>query len=136
MIINNIVAFLKRCPLLEEYKIKVDYLGETAGNCTVYPLPCAPVVKRYTDGGQLKQYLFAFASREYIDATDESNVKNQIFYEEFSKWLDEKSDKGELPDIEEGTVQSIEAVDQGYLLSDDKRTGAYQIQCRLKYLTD
>lgn len=136
MIINKVVDFLRTCPLLEEYQIKVDYLGEEAGNFAVYPQPCNPIVKKYADGGTVRQCLFAFTSRDYLDCTDEQNTENQMFFEKLSGWFEECSETGKLPALEEGTAQRIEAVDSGYLLSDDVKTGAYQIQCKLIYYVD
>lgn len=134
--IEEILDFLQDCPLLENGQIKVDFIGEKACSYMVSPLPCNPVIKRYTDGAAMKQYLFAFSSREYLDAYAAQNIENQEFYERFAKWLDDMTAAKILPRIKAGTPQSIEAVDRGYLIDDDVKTGMYQIQCKLIYYSN
>ena len=62
--IEEIRDFLKREGLLKNGKIGVNYLSEKPLHYTVDEVPTDPVIKRYTDGGSLRQCLFVIASRE------------------------------------------------------------------------
>lgn len=54
-LINSIRDYILTCPFLSEWRVNVDYLG--AGmEYSIDPLPCDPVIQRYTDGGAKKQF--------------------------------------------------------------------------------
>ena len=65
-IIEYVRDFIKECPLLEGERLNVDYVG-TQMSFSVDTLPCDPIIKRYVDGGAVKQYQFALTSKEEYD---------------------------------------------------------------------
>lgn len=135
MIINDIRKFIKEyCPLVDGAKINVNYLGEKARRYTLEQEPVSYIIKRYTDGGSVRQLVFVFASRELFGEEERENLEISRFYEELAEWFDKTSEDGILPELAEGkTALRLEALTGGYLISNDQRTARYQIQCRLIY---
>ena len=77
-LINNIRSFILTCPFLEGGRVNVDYIGEGMGY-SIDPLPCDPIIQRYTDGGAKKQFQFAFTSQEEYDQDARINIENSGF---------------------------------------------------------
>lgn len=133
-IIESIRTFICTCPFLKDGVINVDYLGDTPTEYTVDGVPTTTTVKKYTDGGELKQYTFYFGSREYYGEDTLKNIENSKFYEDFAQWLKDKTDKKELPVLSTGkTAQKIEALSTGYMFDNSGGNARYQIQARLIY---
>lgn len=133
-VIESIRDYICDCPLLKDGKIGVDWLGDEPVEYVIEPVPAEPVVKRYADGGALKQCLFVFASRESYGADVLDNLGNCGFYESFAAWLEEKNNAGEYPALEGNKLAtSIAATTCGYLFDATANTGRYQIQCNLQY---
>ena len=65
-LINSVRDYILTCPFLSDWRVNVDYLG-TGMEYSIDPLPCDPIIQRYTDGGSKKQFQFAFTSREEYD---------------------------------------------------------------------
>lgn len=101
---------------------------------SVNPLPCDPLVKRYADGGIVKQFQFAFTSKETYDADARTCIENSGFYQQFEEWIEQKDRSGDLPDIgEKKTPLSISIMQNGYLYEVDSDLAQYQIQCKIEY---
>ena len=134
MIIDNIREFIKECPLLENDKINVNYLGGDTVSYTIEQVPTNPLNKRYSDGGKQKQVLFIFASRENYDEDVLENMDVAKFYEEFAEWIEEQNESGNLPVLDGGMIsQAMETLTSGYLINSEDRTARFQIQLRLIY---
>ena len=86
-IIESIRDFILTCPFLEDWHVNIDYLGIPM-SYSIDPLPADPIVKKYMDGGAIKQYLFAFTSNEEFDG--------DTFFPEIdlSDWTEIKKEKG------------------------------------------
>ena len=84
----------------------MDYIGEEMGY-SIDPLPCDPIVHRYTDGGAKKQFQFAFTSQEEYDQDARINIENSGFFQKFDEWLEEQDFTGTFPELEEGRDSSI-----------------------------
>ena len=112
----------------------MDYLGESM-SYSVDPLPCDPVLQNYVDGGKKKQYQFAVSSKEEYDEDARVNIENSGFYQAFEEWLEEKSDAGELPELQGKKQQpiGIETLNSGYLYDAEGKLAQYRIECRLIY---
>lgn len=138
MIINKIRKYFLKCPLIDEFaRINVDYLGVGPVEYTIDSVPSDEIIKKYVDGGALKQYVFVFGSREYYGADTLHNMENSGFYERFSDWIEIESDKGNLP-LLEGNKKSVEmeVLTSGYLFDASEDNARYQIQIRLIYYED
>jgi hypothetical protein len=131
--IAEIKKYMEKCPLLNNGKVKVDYIGEEM-SYSIDPLPCDPVVKKYLDGGLKKQYQFAFTSNELYDEDARVNIDNSEFCQKFEEWLEEQNQLENLPKLE-GNKESIEleTLNKGYLYDTDGAYGRYRIECRLLY---
>lgn len=132
-LIDSIRTYIKTCPLVEECRVNVDYLGD-AMEYSIDPLPCDPILQRYIDGGAKKQFQFAFTSREKYDQDARINIENSGFYQKFDEWMEEKSFTGELPELDSGkSPVRIETLNSGYLYDVDGDKARYRIECRFIY---
>lgn len=138
MIIDSIRNYFLDCPLIDQYsKINVDYLGVDSVEYTIDPVPTEPVLKRYVDGGALRQYLFVFGSREYYGADTLQNMENSGFYQMFSEWIEEQDNLGNLPILTDNkTAAGLEVLTSGYIFDASESMARYQIQARLTYYED
>lgn len=138
MIIDKIREYMLTCPLLDEFgKINIDYLGVKPTEYTIDSQPTTEVIKNYVDGGKIKQYVFVFGSREYYGPDELQNIENSGFYERLSRWFEEQTNIGNLPDLGEGKDSiKVESLTSGYLFMADEDSARYQIQCRLVYYED
>lgn len=116
-------------------RLDVDFLDEEADTYSVDTIPCEEVIKRYKDGGKLKQFQFAVSSRRFYEQNITQNLSNLQFFEDLSYWIEEKAHKKELPSMDKGrTAQKIVVTSTAYpfVVSEDGKA-RYQIQMRLEY---
>lgn len=133
-IIEALENYFLNCPLLKDGCLRVDYLGDQPVEYSIEVLPCDPVLKRYVSGDTIRQYLFAFGSREYYSQERLQNIQNSAFYERLSDWVEKQSLAGNLPELPPGMeAQGIAVVSSGYLFGESKQRARYQIQLRLEY---
>lgn len=133
-IINALEQYFIPCELLKDGCLRVDYLGEKPVEYTIEVLTCDPIVKRYVNGDSIRQYLFAFGSREFYSQERLQNIQNSAFYERLAEWVEEQNEAGELPELPEGMeAQSLEVTSTGYLFDGSMENARYQIQLRLLY---
>lgn len=133
-IIESIRDFILTCPFLEDWHVNIDYLGIPM-SYSIDPLPADPIVRKYMDGGAVKQYLFAFTSNEEFDGDARTGIENSGFYQRFEEWIEEQNLKKNLPVLENPKQYpiSIDTVQSGYLYDAETDKGQYQIQCRFIY---
>lgn len=134
---DNIIASIRehimKCPLMENERVNVDYVG-TDMSYSIDPLPCDPVIQRYTDGGAKKQFQFALTSNEAYDEDARVNIENSGFYEAFEDWLETQNLRDDLPELPEGkTAAALETLNKGYLYDTDGNLARYRVECRLIY---
>lgn len=135
-IIKSIKEFIKTCPLIENGKIRVDYLGEEPIEYSIDPIPAEKVIQSYLNGVKECQFVFNFCSREYYSRQDVQNIANSKFYEDFEEWLEECNKNKTLPILEGNKVATeIRANTSGYLYNtaEGLATAKYMIQCVLEY---
>ena len=136
-IIESVKNFILTCPhLVELAAVNVDFLPESPDTYSIEEVPTNSVLQTYLDGSQERQFVFVFASRFYYSDETRNNIENSGFYEDFSDWLDEQTNKGNFPVMRDGlSASKIEAMSSGYLfdVSGDLSNARYQIQCRLIY---
>ena len=136
-IINALEKYFIGCELLKDGALRVDYLGEKPVEYTIEVLPCDPVVKRYLGGSTVRQYLFAFGSREFYSQEHLQNIQNSAFYERLADWVETRSMSGVLPELPDGMeAQQLEVVSSGYLFDGSMTNARYQIQLRLLYFKE
>lgn len=136
-IIDALEKYFIGCELLKDGVLRVDYLGEKPVEYTIEVLPCDPVVKRYLGGSTVRQYLFAFGSREFYSQERLQNIQNSAFYELLADWVETRSMSGILPELPDGMeAQQLEVVSSGYLFDGSMTNARYQIQLRLLYFKE
>lgn len=132
--IEAIRNYFLTCPLLGDGCFNVDYIPQDLG-FSIDSIPSDPIVKKYVDGGALKQYKFTFSSREAWGNDTLENISNNGFYEDLSKWIENNNKQGILPTLSTGQEPyKIELLSYGYLLSNTEDSAIYQIQARLIYI--
>ena len=136
-IIDALEKYFIGCELLKDGALRVDYLGEKPVEYTIEVLPCDPVVKRYLGGSTVRQYLFAFGSREFYSQERLQNIQNSAFYERLADWVETRSMSGVLPELPDGMeAQQLEVVSSGYLFDGSMTNARSQIQLRLLYFKE
>ena len=135
LLIYGIREYFKACPLLRRGRLLIDALGLAPVSYSLDVLPCDPIITQYADGDSLRQYQFAFTSREWLSPGDVDNIENSGFYERLEDWVEAQNDAGIVPLIKSKNKvpQRVELIASGYLQSEDGQTGRYQIQWRLIY---
>lgn len=127
--------FMNNIQLAQEFEnILIDFIGDDAVTYTIEPVPVEPVIRPYSDGGSLNQYVFQFGSREFYDNGLTQNIQNLNFYEQFKNEIENKNKRGILPDIE--GIQSIECLTDGSIQDVQSGTAKYIIQMRITYLKE
>ena len=134
-VIEYIRDVIKTSSLLEEGKrVNIDYIGESM-SYSIDALPCDPVIKEYVDGGQMKQFQFAFTSKEEYDEDARVNIENSGFFEKFEEWLNKLGNwKNPLPVMEnKKSPIGFETLNKGYLYDVNEHLAKYRIECRFIY---
>lgn len=127
--------FIQKVTLVEDFKnILADYLEDDATSYVIEPIPVEQVVKQYSDGSSLNQFVFQFGSREYYDSSETQNIENLDFYERFRNEIEYNNKNGILPDIK--GIQSIECLNNGTIQNVEEGTAKYIIQMRITYYRD
>lgn len=78
-ILEGIVEHIATCPLLQDGVFRVDALGDQAVEYTIETGIFDPVIKRYINGDEVRQYQFNFGSREYYSMDRIQNIQNSAF---------------------------------------------------------
>lgn len=135
MIIAKVREYFLHCPILDEFtKLNINYLGAEAKDYTIDPVPAESIIKKYVDGGAIKQYIFVFASREFYGNDTMQNIESSGFYEKLSSWIEEQNKIGNLPELKGGKKPiELSISTSGYLFGASEDSARYQIQMRLTY---
>lgn len=116
-------------------RLDVDYLPEDTDTYSIDTIPCEEIIKRYKDGGTLKQFQFAVSSRRAYEQNIKNNLSNLQFFEDLTAWVESKARSREFPIMDKGrTAQKIVVTSTAYpfVVSEDGKA-RYQIQLRLEY---
>lgn len=135
--INTIKAFINSCPLLADSDININYLSENEASHAIENVSAEPIIKNYTDGGALRQFLFTVALREKCGQDVAENTAAATKLDQLSDWIYEQDRLGILPDLD-GSKKSIslEVVKTGWVDEKQSDTAKYQLTCRLVYYQD
>ena len=113
--IETLKNYISTCPLLSDGKIKINYIDLSPRVPVAYavePLPGDPWVKRYVDGGGVKQFNFTFTTVKNFNMEDLLLIEGSQFTVDFINWIDEQYMKRNLPDI--GKPLSISVLSNGF----------------------
>lgn len=135
--IETIKAFIKTCPTLADIDVNINYLDENTGSSAIENVSSDPIIKNYTDGGALRQFLFTVALRERYGQDTAVNTAAIVKLEQLSDWIYEQDRLGILPDLDGNKNSvSLEVVKTGWVDEKTSNTAKYQLQCRLVYYQD
>lgn len=133
-IIEGLIAYFVRCPLLKDGAFRLDAMGDQPTEYSVTVGAFDPVIEEYIDGSSDRRYQISFGSRETYDLDRVQNIANSTFYEEIADWIDKQNRTGSFPDLPEGcTPETIKALSSGFLFNEDGKSARYQIQVELTY---
>lgn len=137
-IIESIRDFFDKCEVLNpDARLSVNYLGLEVPEYAIYTDPANPIVKRYVDGGALKQKVFTLVSRNYLDSDYILQLENIGFFERLISWIEDKNKNRDLPILSDNRHSiKIEIISDGFLISADNQKSQYQMQMRLIYTED
>lgn len=116
-------------------RLDVDFLDEDTDTYSVDTIPCEEIIKRYKDGGKIKQFQFAVSSRRAYEQNIKNNLSNLQFFEDLTAWIEKQARARNLPTMDKGrTAQKIVVTSTAYpfIVSEDGKA-RYQIQLRLEY---
>lgn len=116
-------------------RLDVDFLDENVDTYSVDTIPCEEIIKRYKDGGTVKQFQFAVSSRRFYEQNIKQNLSNLQFFEDLTAWVESKARARQLPTMDKGrTAQKIVVTSSGYPFDvTENGMARYQIQMRLEY---
>lgn len=135
--IDAVRDFFLKCPYIDKNsKLCIDFLSNNSTDYSIEPVPIKRKVEEYIDGGYREQFVFNLVCR--FDWNDEiqNNINNSNFFEIISDWLDECTNNGILPQLDDEFMPiQIEALTSGYLfdVASEFKTARYQIQCRFLF---
>lgn len=134
LIIESLRNYFLPCDLLEGGKLNIDYLGDNR-EFSIDPLPADPIIKRYVDGGTVRQFQFAFTSKDRFDGDTRTGIENSGFCQQLTEWVEKNNNNNVLPVMSDSkhTPVIVEIMSSGYLFDMDADFARYQIQCRLVY---
>lgn len=136
-IIEAVVDYFLKCPLLKDGYFRVDALDQDAVEYTIETGTFDPVIQKFVDGSSTRQYQFNFGSREYYSMDRLQNMENIAFYDRFQGWIEEQSRSGNLPDLPEGMyAEELQALSPGYIFDISMQNARYQIPLRLIYFKE
>lgn len=124
------------CMKIFDNAINVNYLDSETDNFSIEEIPCNPIIKKYVDGSTIRQFQFAFCSREPYGAEIIQNIDNSSFYEDFANEIEDKNNKGILPLLADIEVRSLEVTSSAYAVGVTEDTAMYQINLNLKYFKE
>lgn len=134
-IIQGIRKFIAACPFMSDLTdgVHIDFTDEKAGNYGIFPSG-EVTIEEYFDGGKIKQYNFSLYACNFT-ISDLNRLENNEFVERFTKWIEEKNDAGDFPELPDGLYPESISCTNGMLfsLNESGKTGLYQIQCHLIY---
>lgn len=132
--IESVRNYIRSFPALAGDKLNVDFLPEKVASYSLDVVPCKEVVKAYTDGSSIRQFLFTFATRTSYGAEIRKQLDNIGLFENFAAWIESNNRNKVFPALSGGRVaQKIEVSTSGYAFIPGGDTARYQIQCRLEY---
>lgn len=134
LIIESLRDYFLLCDLLKGGKLNIDFLGGDK-EYSIDPLPADPIIKKYVDGGTVRQFQFAFTSKDRFDGNALTGIENSGFYQQLSEWVENNNKNAVLPDMNSSKhiPITVEIMSSGYLFDMDANHARYQIQCRLVY---
>ena len=139
MLIDSIRKYMNNLDSMKEFDnaININYLSEDIDTFSIEEIPTNPIIKKYTNGSSVRQFQFAFCSREIYNMEILQNIENSEFYERLCNEIEINNNNDILPVLEKGRESlSLEITSTPYIISTEENTSIYQINLRLKYFKE
>ena len=132
---NEILKFLSACPYLDGKKWNICYLGQECGDASIEPAGKNEKLKRYTDGGFLKEARFRLVLRQEYGPSFKSNREIWGMCEDVERWINQHGLDGDLacPGKDEKIV-SFETVRGFDIEAPYGNCARYSAEIRIVYL--
>lgn len=136
MNINKIKQYMETCPFLRGGKVNVNCLSGNLMSYSIEFVEHDPVIKKYCDGGTLRQFRFIFAMRAPYDEnfSEDAGIRQRFF--DIELWIRNQDRNKWLPDINDAmtTAQSIEVASTGYVYDSSMDSMKLQMEIVLVYM--
>lgn len=130
--IEIIRDFLETCPLLKSGKVNVDYIKDKPHSYSIDETPVVPIINTFVDGGRRMQTQFDFSVQANFSVLE--NIKNSKFCDDFTDWVKEQDNVGNLPNID--GIEWIKCLGRGTILQTTETTAIYVIPMQVAYLEE
>lgn len=130
--IELIKEFIETCPYLKSGKVNVDYIKDEPQSYSIEETPATTVLMQFADGGVRKQILFNFSIQANFSVLE--NIKNSKFCDDFTEWIEEQNNKGNLPKI--NGIDWIKCLGRGTILQTTETTAIYVIPMQVAYIEE
>lgn len=127
-----IKEFIETCPLLNKGKVNVDYIKEKPQSYSIDETPVEPVLNEFRDGGRRLQIQFDFSIQANFSVLE--NIKNSKFCDDFTKWIYEQDNNGNLPEID--GIDWIKCLGRGTIEQTTETTAIYVIPMQVAYIEE
>ena len=124
--------FIETCPYLEDGKVNLDFIDSDPQSYSVDETVVDPVLNYFRDGGRRLQIQFDFSIQ--ANFSDVENIKNSKFCDNFTKWIYEQNEKGNLPKIE--GIDWIKCLGRGTITRSSDTTAIYSIPIQVAYIEE
>ena len=133
MIIDNVRECMLSCPELSDKKININCLGTKMRSFTIDNVVAESVIKKYCDGGTLKQAVFTLGVRDRYDETLGENLYVTNLLEKIEDWIYKQNIMKNLPVLGGSNMiaRSIEVTKGGYLYDTSMSSGRWQLEFRI-----
>ena len=126
--------FIKTYNGFDGLYVKMDFLNLKPGELCIRTEEYEPVVKKYADGGKLKQCIFSVCLKEARVPLTKKSISNIGILEGFLNWLEIRDGEGEylLP----GNGVSITALTDVQVEASDIGSNVYSVKVKYLYYTE
>lgn len=134
-IIDKLREYFSKCEAFnKESPFYTDFNSEEPCNYSLNAMPSPKPIKDVL-GNREYTYNFAITSKEYT-TSDLERIGNLGLFEKVQKWVEEKDDIQEYPNLGKNIeVTEICVTDSAFLFENDEKSdiGLYQIQLQMLY---
>ena len=124
--------FIETCPLLNKGKVNLDFIDSDPQSYSIDETPVDPVLNYFKDGGRRLQIQFDFSIQANFSVLE--NIKNSKFCDDYTKWIYEQNEKGNLPKIE--GIDWIKCLGRGTITRTSDTTAIYVILMQVAYIEE
>ncbi|MBR4874663.1 MAG: hypothetical protein IKU87_02445 [Clostridia bacterium] len=126
--------FLENCPLFSEKGMRINYLPDIPYTFSLNLVSVNPIVKKYADGGDLRQFVFTFAMHNFYDCEEENSMHTIANFEYLANWIEQANNNNLLPELFNGfTPVSLSVISTVHQKSHKAAKAVYEIKCKLLY---